>query len=70
MSTFGFARSNAFVAATEGGLGRRANAPSRVASCKVNNCSSFSSSSLEVMDLGIPVLCCLSDFFGHRDLLI
>ena len=52
MSTFGFARSNA---ATEGGLGWRANAASRVASCKVNSCSSFLSSFLEVMDLKIPV---------------
>ena len=55
MSTFGFTTLNAFVAATEGGLGRRVNAASRVASCKVNSCYSFSSSSLEVMDLRIPL---------------
>ena len=48
MSNFGFARSNAFVAAAEGVLGRRA-------SCKVNSSSNFLSSSLEVMDLKILV---------------
>ena len=55
VSSIGFARSNAFLPAAEGGFGRRSKAVSRVASCKVNSCSSFSSSSLEVMDLRIPV---------------